>query len=159
MGADSVSVSELLSSCVDGDDRTAFDVIFMIIRDVVSERRRFDLSVPHRAQVQLSGPSTRRRRPVNLDSEYWPGNDNKYAHVPEEDVPRSECLKDTIDRTLPYWDGAIVPALKRGKTVLIAAHGNSIRGMVKALLDNIGDSEIVGSRNPDGRAALISFGC
>ena len=84
-----------------------------------------------------------------LDSEYWPGNDNKYAHVPEEDVPRSECLKDTIDRTLPYWDGAIVPALKRGKTVLIAAHGNSIRGMVKAL-DNIGDSEIVGLEIPTG---------
>ena len=87
--------------------------------------------------------------PCELDSEYWPGNDNKYAHVPEEDVPRSECLKDTIDRTLPYWDGAIVPALKRGKTVLIAAHGNSIRGMVKAL-DGIGDSEIVGLEIPTG---------
>jgi len=94
--------------------------------------------------------------PCELDSEYYPGNDNKYIHVPEADIPRSECLKDTIDRTLPYWETAIVPALKRGKTVLIAAHGNSIRGMVKAL-DGIADDDIVGLEIPTGVPLLYEL--
>ena len=86
---------------------------------------------------------------VELTSEYWPGNINRYAHVPAEDIPLSECLKDTVERTLPYWDEAIVPALERGKTVLIAAHGNSIRGMLK-MLDSIPDEDIVGLEIPTG---------
>lgn len=61
--------------------------------------------------------------PIDTDNEHWPGNDNRYAHIPMEDIPRSECLKDTIDRTLPYWQSDIMPALKRGKTICIAAHG------------------------------------
>jgi 2,3-bisphosphoglycerate-dependent phosphoglycerate mutase len=87
--------------------------------------------------------------PVDLDSEYWPGNINRYAHVPAGDIPLSECLKDTVERTLPYWDAAVVPALERGKTVLIAAHGNSIRGMLK-MLDAIPDEDIVGLEIPTG---------
>eukprot|EP00617_Octactis_speculum_P025432 CAMPEP_0185757078 /NCGR_PEP_ID=MMETSP1174-20130828/15509_1 /TAXON_ID=35687 /ORGANISM="Dictyocha speculum, Strain CCMP1381" /LENGTH=405 /DNA_ID=CAMNT_0028436339 /DNA_START=18 /DNA_END=1235 /DNA_ORIENTATION=- len=78
---------------------------------------------------------------IKKDSPYWPGNDNKYAHIDEADIPLSECLKDTVDRCLPYWEGEIVPALQRGKTVLVAAHGNSIRGMVK-YLDNIHEDAI-----------------
>ena len=65
---------------------------------------------------RASRTGRRRRR-------YWPGNDNKYAHIPEEEIPLSECLKDTVDRCLPYWDASITPALMRGKTVLVAARG------------------------------------
>lgn len=63
--------------------------------------------------------------PVEKDSPYYPPNDNRYVHIPDEDVPLSECLKDTIERTLPYWESDIMPALKRGKTICIAAHGAS----------------------------------
>ena len=69
--------------------------------------------------------------PIDKASKYWPGNDNKYAHLPDEELPLSECLKDTVERCVPYWDESIASALKRGKTVLVAAHGNSIRGMIK----------------------------
>ena len=87
--------------------------------------------------------------PIDTSSEYWPGSDNKYAHVPEDEIPLSECLKDTVDRCLPYWKGAITPALSRGKSVLVAAHGNSIRGMVKHL-DGISDDEITKLEIPTG---------
>ena len=87
--------------------------------------------------------------PIDTASEYWPGNDNKYAHIPEEEIPLSECLKDTVDRCLPYWDASITPALMRGKTVLVAAHGNSIRGMLK-YLDGISDDEITKLEIPTG---------
>jgi len=87
--------------------------------------------------------------PIETTSEYWPGNDNKYAHIPEDEIPLSECLKDTVDRCLPYWEKSIIPALSRGKTVLVAAHGNSIRGMLK-YLDNISDDEITKLEIPTG---------
>eukprot|EP00308_Calcidiscus_leptoporus_P010192 CAMPEP_0119379592 /NCGR_PEP_ID=MMETSP1334-20130426/53417_1 /TAXON_ID=127549 /ORGANISM="Calcidiscus leptoporus, Strain RCC1130" /LENGTH=247 /DNA_ID=CAMNT_0007399157 /DNA_START=156 /DNA_END=899 /DNA_ORIENTATION=- len=86
---------------------------------------------------------------IDLHSPHWPGNSNEYAHVAETDLPRSECLKDTVERTLPYWESDITPALERGKTVLIAAHGNSIRGILKHL-DQIGDAEITGLEIPTG---------
>lgn len=87
--------------------------------------------------------------PIDKDSEYWPGNDNRYAHIAEEDIPLSECLKDTVDRCLPFWESDVTPALKRGKTVLIAAHGNSIRGIVK-YLDDISDGDITKLEIPTG---------
>lgn len=87
--------------------------------------------------------------PIETTSPYWPGNDNKYAHIPEEQIPLSECLKDTVERCLPYWESDITPALTRGKTVLVAAHGNSIRGIVK-FLDNLSDEEITGLEIPTG---------
>eukprot|EP00967_Tisochrysis_lutea_P140719 scaffold257564_cov28-Tisochrysis_lutea.AAC.2 len=87
--------------------------------------------------------------PIDTNSPYWPGNDNKYAHIPEEEIPLSECLKDTVERCLPYWQSDITPALKRGKTVLIAAHGNSIRGILK-YLDDISDEDITGLEIPTG---------
>lgn len=85
--------------------------------------------------------------PVDESSEHFPGNDNEYAHIPDALIPRSECLKDTVERTLPYWDEAIVPALKRGKTILVAAHGNSIRGLLK-VLDGVSDDAISGIEIP-----------
>ena len=86
---------------------------------------------------------------IDLASPHWPGNNNQYAHVAEEDLPRSECLADTVDRTLPYWFSDIVPALERGKTVLVAAHGNSIRGILK-YLDDISDEDITKLEIPTG---------
>jgi 2,3-bisphosphoglycerate-dependent phosphoglycerate mutase len=87
--------------------------------------------------------------PIDQDSKYWPGNDNKYAHISEDESPLSECLKDTVERCLPFWEGSITPALQRGKTVLVTAHGNSIRGIVK-YLDSISDEEITGLEIPTG---------
>jgi len=87
--------------------------------------------------------------PIELDSPHSPFSNNQYAHIPEEDLPRSECLKDCVERTLPYWQSDIVPALERGKTVLVAAHGNSIRGLLKAL-DNISDEDITSLEIPTG---------
>mmetsp|Transcript_100436 Transcript_100436/g.287454 ORF Transcript_100436/g.287454 Transcript_100436/m.287454 type:complete len:306 (+) Transcript_100436:1159-2076(+) len=86
---------------------------------------------------------------IETTSEYWPGNDNKYAHIPEDEIPLSECLKDTVERCLPFWEGSIMPALKRQKTVLVAAHGNSIRGIVK-YLDDIPEEDITKLEIPTG---------
>ena len=94
--------------------------------------------------------------PIDKASEYWPGNDNKYAHIREADLPLSECLKDTVERTLPYWYSSIVPALRRGKTVLVAAHGNSIRGILKHL-DGISDEEITKLEIPTGIPLIYSL--
>jgi 2,3-bisphosphoglycerate-dependent phosphoglycerate mutase len=75
--------------------------------------------------------------------------DLRYAKLKPEHVPLTECLKDTVARVLPFWQDAIAPAIKSGKRVVIAAHGNSIRALVK-YLDNIGDEEIVGVNIPNG---------
>ena len=76
----------------------------------------------------------------------YEGRDARYAGI---DVPRTECLKDTVARVLPYWNSTIAPSIRGKKRVLIAAHGNSLRALVKHL-DNIGDSEIVGLNIPTG---------
>lgn len=81
--------------------------------------------------------------------ERYPGNDRRYAGLTQEQLPTTECLKDTVARVLPLWHNEIAPAIKSGKRVLIAAHGNSLRALVK-YLDNIADSEIVGLNIPTG---------
>ncbi|MBM3136615.1 MAG: 2,3-diphosphoglycerate-dependent phosphoglycerate mutase [Chloroflexi bacterium] len=86
---------------------------------------------------------------LSLDDERYPGKDRRYAHMPTDEVPLTECLKDTVERFLPYWVDAIVPAIKEGKRVIIAAHGNSLRALVK-YLDNISDEEIPGLNIPTG---------
>jgi len=82
--------------------------------------------------------------PPALDEtdERWPGRDPRYAKLPTRDIPRTECLKDTVARFLPFWESDIAPAIRGGERVLIAAHGNSLRALVKHL-DGIGDREIV----------------
>jgi 2,3-bisphosphoglycerate-dependent phosphoglycerate mutase len=75
--------------------------------------------------------------------------DARYAKVNPESVPLTECLKDTVARVLPFWNDSIAPAIKSGQGVLIAAHGNSIRALVK-YLDNISDDDIVGVNIPNG---------
>jgi len=76
-------------------------------------------------------------------------SDVRYAKLDPKDVPLTECLKDTVARVLPYWNAELAPAIKSGKRVLVAAHGNSIRALVK-YLDNISDDAIVGLNIPNG---------
>ena len=78
-----------------------------------------------------------------------PYGDPRYAKVPREQLPLTECLKDTVERVLPLWNESIAPAIKSGRKIVIAAHGNSIRAMVK-YLDNISDDDIVGLNIPNG---------
>ncbi|KAK2172612.1 hypothetical protein NP493_946g00005 [Ridgeia piscesae] len=86
---------------------------------------------------------------VETTDERWPGSDPKYEMMDKNLVPRAECLKDTVERVLPYWYDVIVPEIKRGQRVLIAAHGNSLRAMVK-YLDNMTDEAIMGLNIPTG---------
>ena len=76
-------------------------------------------------------------------------NDPRYARLQPDQVPLTECLKDTVARVLPLWNESIAPAIKAGKRVVIAAHGNSIRALVK-YLDNVADADIVGVNIPNG---------
>ena len=81
--------------------------------------------------------------------ERWEGGDIRYAKLQPSEIPRTECLKDTVVRVLPVWNDSIAPAIKAGKRIVIAAHGNSIRALVKHL-DNISDDEIVNLNIPNG---------
>merc|ERR1719352_295147 len=87
--------------------------------------------------------------PLEKDSKYHPCNDAKYKDLDPKDVPDTECLKDTIARVMPYWESDVVPQLKAGKTVLVAAHGNSIRAIVK-FIEGIADDAIAGLEIPTG---------
>ncbi len=82
------------------------------------------------------------------DSRY-PGSDPRYRDLSPSELPVTECLKDTVARFLPYWHQSIVPTIQTGKKVIIAAHGNSLRALVK-YLDKISDEEIVGLNIPTG---------
>ena len=75
--------------------------------------------------------------------------DPRYARLKPEEVPLTECLKDTVARVLPFWNDAIAPAIKAGKRIVVSAHGNSIRALVK-YLDGISDNDIVGLNIPNG---------
>lgn len=79
----------------------------------------------------------------------YPGNDPRYASLSEAELPLTECLKDTVARMLPYWHEAIAPKVREGKKVLIAAHGNSLRALVKHL-DNLSEQEILELNIPTG---------
>jgi 2,3-bisphosphoglycerate-dependent phosphoglycerate mutase len=87
--------------------------------------------------------------PLDPTDERFPGRDRRYADLDDGDIPRSESLKDTVARFLPYWHAEIAPAVRSGQRVLIAAHGNSLRALVK-YLDDVSDDEIVGLNIPTG---------
>jgi 2,3-bisphosphoglycerate-dependent phosphoglycerate mutase len=91
--------------------------------------------------------------PLPEDSPCDVSHDRRYEGIP---VPNTESLKDTIARALPYYDSEIAPALRRGERVLVAAHGNSIRGIIK-YLSNIGDQEIVGVEIPTGQPLVYEL--
>ena len=83
------------------------------------------------------------------DDERYPGHDPRYKHLTAQELPLTECLKDTVNRFLPYWHSTIEPAVREGKRILIAAHGNSLRALVK-YLDGISEEAIVGLNIPTG---------
>jgi 2,3-bisphosphoglycerate-dependent phosphoglycerate mutase len=87
--------------------------------------------------------------PLTPQDERWSGRDPRYRDLPPSEIPASESLKDTVARFLPYWHETIAPAIRSGKRVLIAAHGNSLRALVK-YLDNVGEQEIVELNIPTG---------
>ena len=87
--------------------------------------------------------------PLTPDDERWSGRDPRYKDLKPADIPASESLKDTVARFLPYWHETIAPAIAGGTRVVIAAHGNSLRALVK-YLDNVGDREIVELNIPTG---------
>ncbi|EEX48250.1 MULTISPECIES: 2,3-diphosphoglycerate-dependent phosphoglycerate mutase [Jonquetella] len=78
-----------------------------------------------------------------------PGSDRRYASLSPEELPRTECLKDTVARVLPYWNDVLVPAVRAGKSLLVVAHGNSLRALVKHL-DGISDQDIISLNIPTG---------
>jgi 2,3-bisphosphoglycerate-dependent phosphoglycerate mutase len=87
--------------------------------------------------------------PLDPSDARFPGRDPRYASLSDAELPRSESLKDTVARFLPYWEATIAPALRSGALPLVAAHGNSIRALVK-YLDDVSDEEIVGLNIPTG---------
>lgn len=87
--------------------------------------------------------------PIDRNDPRWPGRDPRYAHLRPEEIPLTESLKDTIQRFLPYWNDQIAPAIRSGQRVLIVAHGNSLRALVKHL-DRISDQDIVEVNIPTG---------
>ena len=86
---------------------------------------------------------------LSADDERFPGRDARYSGLKPEELPFTECLKDTVARFLPYWHDTIAPAIRRGEKVLVVAHGNSLRALVK-YLDKISDQDIVELNIPTG---------
>ena len=86
---------------------------------------------------------------LSADDPRSPGNDPRYSELDPQEIPLTECLKDTVDRVLPYWNQMIAPAVRAGKRVLIASHGNSLRALIK-YLDKISDEAIVELNIPTG---------
>lgn len=87
--------------------------------------------------------------PLPVSDPGWPGHDARYAGLSPSEIPQTECLKDTVARFLPYFEGEIAPVIRSGKRVIIAAHGNSLRALVKHL-DQIDDKSIVELNIPTG---------
>ncbi len=93
---------------------------------------------------------------LEADAEYSQWHDPRYADIPEDERPRTECLKDVVARMLPYWESDIKPDLTTGKTILVTAHGNSLRALVKHL-DEISDDDIAALNIPTGIPLLYEL--
>lgn len=91
---------------------------------------------------------------MEKEDERSPRYDKRYRDLKEEEIPLSESLKDTIVRVLPYWNEVIAPEIKKGKNILIAAHGNSLRALVKHLL-KISDEKIMELNLPTGKPLIL----
>jgi 2,3-bisphosphoglycerate-dependent phosphoglycerate mutase len=94
--------------------------------------------------------------PIGDDDEFSQSGDQRYADLPPELLPRTECLADVIERMLPYWYDAVVPDLRAGRTALVTAHGNSLRGLVKHL-DGLSEKAVVGLNIPTGIPLLYEL--
>ena len=94
--------------------------------------------------------------PLSLDDERHPRFDSRYAGLDKGQIPLTECLKDTVARVMPAWDEEIAPQIRAGKNILISAHGNSLRAIIK-MLDNISDTDIVGLNIPNGQPLVYEL--
>jgi len=103
------------------------------VEQVMVWRRSYDISPPS----------------LNDEDPQYPKHDPRYKHLKKDEIPKTESLKDTLNRVLPYWHKVIIPTLQPGKKVIISAHGNSIRALVK-YVENISDIDIVGLNIPTG---------
>ena len=103
-------------------------------------RRSFDIAPPS----------------IDKDSEYYPKSDRRYADLPDSEIPLGESLKDTIARVLPYWHSDISKSLQEGKNVIVAAHGNSLRALIKYLL-NISNEDILNLNLVTGKPMLFEI--
>ena len=97
-----------------------------------------------------------RPEPLQINDPRWPGNDPRYRHLKPEQIPLTECLKDTVERVLPFWSDSIAPALMRGRRTIVVAHGNSIRALIKHL-DGISDEAIIDLNIPTGQPLVYEF--
>ena len=93
---------------------------------------------------------------LDKDDDRYPGHEEKYAELGNDELPTAESLKMTIARVMPYWENEIVPKMKEGKKIIISAHGNSLRALVKHL-DGISDEEIPSVNIPTGRPLVYEF--
>ncbi|NLZ11487.1 2,3-diphosphoglycerate-dependent phosphoglycerate mutase [Neopusillimonas aromaticivorans] len=94
--------------------------------------------------------------PLERDDPRHPRFDKRYSKIPADQLPATECLKDTVDRVVPFWNDSIAPALRSGRSVLVAAHGNSLRALIKHL-DGISDDDIVGVNIPTGQPLVYEL--
>ncbi|MEN9868277.1 MAG: hypothetical protein RL748_3867 [Pseudomonadota bacterium] len=94
--------------------------------------------------------------PLALDDSRASFNDPRYAGLKREQIPLTECLKDTVARVMPAWEEEIAPAIKAGKQILVSAHGNSLRALIK-MLDGISDNDIVGLNIPNGQPLVYEL--
>jgi 2,3-bisphosphoglycerate-dependent phosphoglycerate mutase len=110
-----------------------------------------EIAAKHGADQVLKWRRSYDVRPPELDKSdiMYPGKDPRYACLEDNDIPLAECLKDTVERFLPYWHNTIVQSIKKGEKILIVAHGNSLRALVM-YLDNVSREEIVGLNIPTG---------
>ena len=95
--------------------------------------------------------------PIADDNPWNPNRDPRYAHLPPEEIPKSECLADVVERLLPYWHDSVIPDLRAGRVVLISAHGNSLRALAKHL-DQIDENAIAALNIPTGLPLVYELG-
>ena len=94
--------------------------------------------------------------PLDENDDRTSFNDPRYAGLPKAQIPLTECLKDTVARVMPAWDEEIAPAIRAGKKIIISAHGNSLRALIK-MLDGISDNDIVGLNIPNGQPLVYEL--
>ncbi|HQR55115.1 MAG TPA: 2,3-diphosphoglycerate-dependent phosphoglycerate mutase [Burkholderiaceae bacterium] len=94
--------------------------------------------------------------PLSPEDPRWAGRDPRYKHLQPNEIPATECLRDTVARVIPFWKDSIAPAIQRGRRVIVAAHGNSLRALIK-YLDNVSDDDIVGLNIPTARPLVYEL--
>jgi 2,3-bisphosphoglycerate-dependent phosphoglycerate mutase len=94
--------------------------------------------------------------PLKPEDPRWAGRDPRYKHLAPSEIPATECLQDTVARVMPFWKDSIAPAIQRGRRVIVAAHGNSLRALIK-YLDGISDGDIVGLNIPTARPLVYEL--